>query len=289
MDRLKAYEVFVAVAEAGSFNAAARRLGLSAQGVTRAIQALESHLDQLLLHRSTRALSLTAQGAALLPAARQALQDLADAEQALRGARAEPSGELHVTAPVMFGRLHVVPAVAQLLARHDKLDVRLLLVDRNIRLVEEGIDLALRIGRLADSALMAARIGQVRPAIVASPAYLARRGVPASAAELSGHDLIVSTGPRGSREWRGMGRHRLHVNTVDSMLAAVESGIGLANLLSYQVADGIAAGRLIEVLQPDEPEWLPVSLLFEGARARAPATRAFITAMKQRATESGLN
>lgn len=289
MDRLKAYEVFVAVADAGSFNAAARKLGLSAQGVTRAIQALESHLDQLLLHRSTRALSLTAQGAALLPPARQALQDLADAEQALRGARAEPSGELHVTAPVMFGRLHVVPVVAELLARHDKLDVRLLLVDRNIRLVEEGIDLALRIGRLADSALMAARIGQVRAAVVASPAYLARRGVPASAAELSGHDLIVSTGPRASREWRGMGRHRLQVNTVDGMLAAVESGLGLANLLSYQVADGIAAGRLIEVLRPDEPEWLPVSLLFEGARAHAPATRAFITAMKQRAAEAGLS
>lgn len=289
MDRLKAYDVFSAVAETGSFALAARKLGLSPQGATRAIQALEAHLDQPLLHRSTRAVSLTAEGAALLPAVQQALRDLADAEQTLRGARAEPSGEFHVTAPVLFGRLHVLPVVAELLARYEKLDVRLMLVDRNIRLVEEGIDLALRIGPLADSALLAARIGQVRPVIVASPGYLARRGVPHTAADLADHDLITSSGPRGNRDWRGVGRHRLQVNTVDSLLAASESGLGLANLLSYQVADALAAGRLIEVLRPDEPEWLPVSLLFEASRANAATTRAFIAAMKQRCAELGLS
>lgn len=289
MDRLQAYEMFVAVADLGSFSQAARKLKLSPQALTRGVQALETHLDQRLFHRSTRAVSLTAEGAALLPSARQLLGDLAAAEQTLRGARAEPSGELHVTAPVMFGRLHVLPVVAELLARHDRLDVRLMLVDRNIRLVEEGIDLAVRIGPLADSALMAARIGQVRAVLVASPGYLSRRGAPQALADLADHDLIASTGPRGAREWQGKGRKRLQVNTVDSALAAAEAGLGLANLLSYQVADALATGRLVEVLRPAVLDWLPVSLLFEGARANAPATRAFIDGMRQRAAEVGFD
>lgn len=289
MDRLQSYAMFVSVADCGNFSQAARKLGVSPQALTRGIQALESHLGLRLFHRSTRAVSLTAQGAAVLPAVRRMLSDLADAEQLLRGAGGEPSGELHVTAPVMFGRLHVLPVVADLLARHDRLNVRLMLVDRNIRLIEEGIDLAVRIGSLADSALMAVRIGQVRAVVVASPGYLVRRGAPQDQAGLADHDLIASTGPRGAREWQGQGRRRLQVNTVDSALAAAEGGLGLANLLSYQVADALAAGRLIEVMRPAAPAWLPVSLLFDGARANAPATRAFIDAMRQRAGEVGFD
>lgn len=293
MDRLLAYEMFVAVADLGSFSAAARKLRLTPQALTRGIQRLEQHLDQRLFHRSTRAVSLTAQGASMLPGARRLLDDLIAAELALRGATVEPGGELHVTAPVLFGRLHVLPAVEGLLARHDRLAVNLLLVDRNIRLVEEGIDVAVRIGPLPDSALTAARIGEVRAVCVASPGYLARRGAPQGWQALAGHDLIASTGPRGSTEWRlaaregadDAPRRRLRLNTADSALAAAEAGLGIANLLSYQVADALDKGRLIEVLPPDRPELLPVSLLFDPSRANAPATRAFIDAMKQRAAE----
>lgn len=293
MDRLSTFETFVAVARAGSFTGAARQLRCSPQAVTRNIAALEAHLGLRLLHRTTRAVSLTGEGAALLPRAERLLAELADTERALRGSGAEPSGELYVTAPVAFGRLHVMPAVTGLLARHPKLDVRLLLVDRNIRMVEEGIDVAVRIGVLADSALHAVRIGTVRQVIVASPGYLARHGAPTEPDDLAQHHLIASTGPRGAGEWRLGGRRdagesarrRLQVNTVDAALAAAEAGLGLANFLSYQVADALAAGRLVEVLRPDEPEPLPVSLLFEAARSAAPATRAFIEAMRQRAAE----
>lgn len=297
MDRLAAFETFVAVAREGSFSAAARRLRCSPQAVTRAIAALEAHLGLRLLHRTTRAVSLTGEGAALLPRAQRLLDELADAERELRGSRAEPSGELHVTAPVAFGRLHVMPVVADLLVRHPRLDIQLMLLDRNIRMIEEGIDVAVRIGALADSSLHVVRIGTVRQVIVASPGYLARHGVPASPAELGRHHLIASTGPRGAGEWRFGGRHdaadaarrRLRVNTVDAALVAAETGLGLANFLSYQVGEALAAGRLVEVLRPDQPEPLAVSLLFEAARSSAPATRAFIEAMRQRAAEGRWN
>jgi DNA-binding transcriptional LysR family regulator len=293
MDRFVALETFVAVAREGSFSGAARRLRCSPQAVTRAIAALETHLGLRLLHRTTRAVSLTGEGAALLPRAQRLLEELADTERALRGTRAEPGGELHITAPVAFGRLHVMPVIADLLSRYPRLDIHLLLIDRNIRMIEEGIDIAIRIGTLADSSLHAVRIGKVRPVIVASPGYLARHGVPASPAELGQHCLIASTGPRGADEWRFGGRHeatdgarrRLRVNTVDAALFAAEAGLGLANFLSYQVSEALASGRLVEVLRPDQPASLPVSLLFEAARSSAPATRAFIEAMRQRAAK----
>jgi DNA-binding transcriptional LysR family regulator len=225
--------------------------------------------------------------------AQRLLDDLAATERELRGAQAEPSGELHITAPVAFGRLHVVPAVAALLARHDQLDVRLLLLDRNVRMIEEGIDVAVRIGALPDSAMHAVRIGSVRQVIVASPGYLARQGEPSSPHELRSHHLIASTGPRGAGEWRFDGRHdagesarrRLRVNTVDAALAAAEAGLGLANFLSYQVAEALSAGRLVEVLSAAAPEPMPVSLLFEAARGKSPSTRAFIDEMRQRGAE----
>ena len=293
MDRLSSFEMFVAVARQSTFSGAARHLGCSAQAVTRGIAALEAHLGLQLLHRTTRAVSLTSEGAALLPRAERLLEDLADTERELRGGLTEPNGELHVTAPVTFGRLHVVPVVAILLARHEQLNVRLLLIDRNVRMIEEGIDVAVRIGALADSAMHAVRIGAVRQVIVASPGYLATRGRPEQASDLGHHHLIASTGPRGVGEWRFGSRHdagesarrRLRVNTADAALSAAEAGLGLANLLSYQAAEALAHGRLVEVLPPQAPEPLPVSLLFEAARGKSPATRAFIEAMRQRAAE----
>lgn len=292
MDRLQTIEMFVAVADQGSFAGAARAMRVSPQVVTRGVAELEARLGVVLLHRSTRAVSLTHEGAGFLDEARRILADLAQAERQLVGTRAEPSGQLYITASVMFGRLHVTPVVVELIDRHAALDIRLLLFDRNVRMVEEGLDVAVRIGALADSSLLAVRIGAVRQAIVASPTYLARYGVPVCPADLANHRLIASSGPRAANEWRFGGRMapcakpRLTLNTVASAIAAAEAGVGLANFLDYQIEDALDAGRLIEVLKPDAPDMLPVSLLFEGNRSNAPSTRAFVDAMRARARHS---
>ncbi|GGJ55066.1 LysR family transcriptional regulator [Sphingopyxis bauzanensis] len=295
MDRLLTLEMFVAVASEGGFAAAARKLGSSPPAVTRGIAALEARLGTVLFHRSTRAVALTDAGAAFLEQARRILADLAGAERELRGAAAEPRGQLYVTAPVMFGRLHVLPVVGALMAEHRELMVRMMLIDRNVRIVEEGIDVAVRIGALADSGLKAVRIGWVRQMLVASPAYLARRGAPQTIAELAGHDLIGTMGPRAAGEWQLASarwrldpRPRLVLNTVDGALAAAEAGLGIANLLSYQLADALAAGRLIALLSGEKPPAFPVHLLFESSRAGLPAVRSFVEAMKGRARVAGL-
>lgn len=285
LDRLLALEVFVGVTEHGSFVGAARALRLSPSAATRAIAELEARHGTPLFHRSTRAVALTGAGSAFLPVAQRVLADLAEGERALRGVAVEPQGQLLVTAPVLFGRLHVLPVTTELIDRHPALSIELMLVDRNIRIVEEGVDVAVRIGALADSALQAVKIGQVRQMLVASPAYLARFGVPTAPEALTGHRLIASTGPRAAGEWRIEGRTipvkpRLRVNTVAAAVAAAEAGTGIANLLSYQVASAIDAGRLVEILLPVQTHWLPVSLLFDGARGRSAALRAFIAAVR---------
>lgn len=283
--------MFVAVADRRSFIAAARDLRISAAAITRGVAALEGRLGVTLLHRSTRAVSLTDEGSYFLERARHILADLGDAERALHGIQSEPRGQYFVTAPVFFGRLHVLPVAAQLLEMHVDLSIRLMLIDRNVRIVEEGIDLAVRIGPLTDSALKSVRVGWVRQMIVASPSYLARHTPPTRSQDLSGHDLISTSGPRAAGEWRfGKNREtqvrvhpRLLTNTVDSALAAAESGVGIANLLSYQVDDALRAGRLVELLGNESPDALPVHLLFEGSRATLPSTRSFIDAMRARA------
>ncbi|HKX89339.1 MAG TPA: LysR family transcriptional regulator [Sphingopyxis sp.] len=295
MDRLLTLEMFVAVASEGGFAAAARKLGSSPPAVTRGIAALEARLGTSLFHRSTRAVALTDAGTVFLEQARRILADLAGAEREIRGAEVEPRGQLHLTAPVMFGRLHVLPVVGALMAEHRELSARMMLIDRNVRIVEEGIDVAVRIGPLADSGLKAVRVGRVRQMLVASPAYLARRGAPAAVADLAGHDLIGTMGPRWMNEWQfASGRWRLTapprlvVNTVDGVLAAAEAGLGIANLLSYQLAEAVDAGRLISLLTDEQPPTLPVHLLFEPARARLPAVRLFVEAMKARMRMAGL-
>ncbi|MCA0211231.1 MAG: LysR family transcriptional regulator [Proteobacteria bacterium] len=295
MDRLLTLEMFVAVASEGGFAAAARKLGSSPPAVTRGIAALEARLGTTLFHRSTRAVALTDAGTAFLDQARRILAELAGAERELRGAAAEPRGQLHLTAPVMFGQLHVLPVVGDLMAQHRELTVRMMLIDRNVRIVEEGIDVAVRIGPLADSGLKAVRVGAVRQMLVASPAYLARRGAPATVADLADHDLIGTMGPRWTSEWQFANSRwrldappRLVVNTVDGVLAAAEAGLGIANLLSYQLAEAVDAGRLISLLADEQPPALPVHLLFEPSRAALPAVRLFIDAMKARLRMAGL-
>jgi len=293
MDRFETLTAFVAVADRRGFAAAARALETSPPAITRAVAALERHLGVTLFHRSTRAVSLTDEGAAFLDRARRILADLREAEQIVMGGRSVPRGQFHVTAPVMFGRLHVLPVIGALLADHDGLSARMMLIDRNVRIVEEGIDVAVRIGALVDSALRAVAIGSVQQTIVASPAYLARHGVPAAPADLGGHRCIVGSGVRVGSAWPFGTKGeltveivpRLTVNTIDATIAAAEAGLGMANVLSYQSAEAIAAGRLVRVLEAHAPAPLPVSLLYDAGRAAMPAVRVFIDAMRERSRQ----
>ena len=287
MDRFESLNAFVAVADSNGFAAAARALGISPPAVTRAVAALERHLGVTLFHRSTRAVSLTDEGAAFLDRARHILADLRDAEHLAMGGRSAPQGQLYVTAPVQFGKLHVLPAIATLLESYPGLTARMMLIDRNVRIVEEGIDVAVRIGALADSALHAVGIGSVSQVIVASPAYIDRHGSPQTAGDLRSHGTIVTTGIRTANEWQVGGRSvtvipRISVNSIDAAIAAAEAGLGFANLLSYQAADAISTGRLVPVLEADQPERIPVNLLFERGRSAMPGVRAFIDAMRER-------
>lgn len=293
MDRFEALTAFVAVADQRGFAAAARALQTSPPAITRAVAALERHLGVTLFHRSTRAVSLTDEGAAFLDRARRILADLREAEHIVMGGRSVPRGQLYVTAPVMFGRLHVLPAIGALITAHGGLSARMMLLDRNVRIVEEGIDVAVRIGPLADSALRVVAIGSVQQTIVASPDYLAKHGVPATLADLNGHSFIVGNGVTTGTEWKfGAKRDaivevapRLTVNTIDATVEAAEAGLGLANVLSYQSAEAIASGRLVRVLAEHAPSPAPVSLLYEAGRATMPAVRAFIEAMQERAKQ----
>jgi DNA-binding transcriptional LysR family regulator len=293
MDRFEALTAFVAVADRRGFAAAARALNTSPPAVTRAVAALERHLGVALFQRSTRAVSLTDEGAAFLDRARRIITELREAEQLVMGGRLVPRGQLYVTAPVVFGRLHVLPVITDLLASHDGLTARMMLLDRNVRIVEEGIDVAVRIGALADSSLRTVAIGTVEQTIVASPDYLAAHGTPAMPVDLKHHRCIVGSGPRAGAGWAFGSRGdtvvvivpRLSVDTIDATLTAAEAGVGVANVLSYQAAAAVASGRLVRVLADHRPPPLPVSLLYDAGRAAMPAVRAFLEAMRARGRE----
>lgn len=295
MDRFETLTAFITVADLRGFAAAARALDVSPPAITRAIAALERHLGVALFYRSTRSVSLTDEGAAFVDRARRILADLREAEQIVMGGRSAPRGQLYVTAPVMFGRLHVLPTIAALLEKYEELSARMMLLDRNVRIVEEGIDVAVRIGALADSNLRVVKIGTTQQTIVASPTYLAEHGVPAAPADLANHCCIVGSGVRVGSAWPFDMKGdtvvevipRLTVNTIDGAISAAELGLGLANVLSYQSAEAIANGRLVRVLEEHAPPPLPVNLLYDAGRAAMPAVRVFIDAMRDRARAVG--
>jgi len=287
MDRLDELQVLVAILDSGSMAAAARKLGRSPAAVTRVLGALEVRAGARLLERSTRRLTPTEAGLRL---AEQARRLLADYEAALLPEDAgAPRGLLRIAAPNVFGRRHVAPVVTRFLAAHPDIQVELLLSDRNVDLIEEGIDAAVRIGPLANQSLVARRLGEVGRVTVASPAYLAGRGVPGAPAELAGHELIMSTSVRSVAEWRfsagagaGAREHvvryspRLRVNDVEAVLAAACDGFGIARALSYQVEPLLRSGALQRLLQDYEPEALPVHLVMPSSRLMPPRLRAFV-------------
>jgi DNA-binding transcriptional LysR family regulator len=287
MDHLGAMRVFVSVARLQSFSEAARRLRLSPSVVTRTIAQLEDGLGLTLLLRTTRSLRLTERGELYLASCQQILQDLDDAERRVRGEDAEPRGALKIAAPVVFGRLHVLPIVNRLLRDHRDITVQLTLSDRYVHLVEEGVDVAVRIGELTDSSLVAVKLGAVSRVVVGSPGYLKERGVPQSPAELGGHDIIVLEGLGTTDEWRFHAggkpvrlEPRLVVNSVDASIAAAEAGIGITRALSYQVRTPVIAGRLTPILQQFAPPPSPVSAIYPARRVASANIAVFIKAAR---------
>jgi DNA-binding transcriptional LysR family regulator len=290
MDRFDELQVFLAILDAGSMASAARTLGRSPAAVTRVLAALEARAGARLFERSTRRLSPSEAGLQLAATARRVLADyeaaLAQSSLNASGAAA-PRGLLRITAPTMFGRRHVAPVVTRFLARYPETQVDLLLSDRNIDLIEDGVDAGVRIGALSNLSLVARRLGEVRRVVVASPAYLAQRGTPRTPADLGAHELIQSTAVRGVPEWRfragpGAPEHvvryspRLRVNDTEASLAAARDGFGIARALSYQVAPELQAGRLLRVLPDYEPQAAPVHLVLPSTRHMAPRLRSFI-------------
>jgi DNA-binding transcriptional LysR family regulator len=286
MDRLAALRVFVAVAETGSLSAAGRKLRMPLSTVSRHLKALEEGLGTRLITRTTRRLTLTESGRSYAATCRQVLDELDDAVRRLAGEQAEPRGELALTAPVVFGRLHVLPIVAAFLNAFPHVAARMLLVDRVVDLVEEDLDIGVRIGHLPDSTLRATRVGAIRLIACASPSYLARHGAPATPSELAGHQCIsFSTfahperwtfGGNGKRELRVTVRPRLVVNSADAATDAAKAGLGIVRVLSYQADASLAEGSLRRILKDFEPEAMPVNLIHREDRLPQSKVQSFI-------------
>jgi DNA-binding transcriptional LysR family regulator len=285
MDRIGTMAVFVAAADEGSLSAAGRRLKMPLATVSRRLAELEAHLGVRLLTRTTRHLALTEAGRDYLVACREILDRVDDAERMAAGRHASPRGELVVAAPLVFGRLHIVPVVAEYLAANPDVNVRLVLSDRNANLFEEHIDVALRIGTLPDSGLMARQVGEITRVVCASPAYLARHGTPKQPQDLREHRCVTFEGLMSAAAWSFSGpegaarvplRSHLVVNTADAAIAAALAGIGITRVLSYQVADPIARKALRRLLPRYEPAPIPVHVLY-ARQGRLPAkTRTFV-------------
>lgn len=285
MDRLQEIEVFVAVAEAGGLSRAATQLRLSPPAVTRALASLEDRLGVRLFQRSTRSLTITEAGQRFLERSRRILSDFEDAQADAAGEASVPRGHLTVTASVTFGRAILAPIICDFLMVNRGITVSAVFLDRVTNLVDEGIDIAVRIGELPDSSLVARRLGSVRRLLVASPKYIKHHGPPTSPGDLARHSLIAFTGLMPLREWRYQtgGKPQsialtpaFEVNDALAALQAAEAGHGIAPALSYMVADRLRDGRLLEVLAENSQPPVPVHIVHSSARLVAPKVRAFI-------------
>ena len=285
MDRLQAMTTFVAVVDSGGFASAARKLNQSPPVVTRAIAELEERLGLRLLTRTTRVVRVTDAGARFADDCRRILADIEQAETAAAGTHAAPRGTLAVTAPVLFGQLHVMPILVSYLQQYPEVDAQCLFLDRVVNVVEEGIDVAVRIGELPDSSLQATRVGRVRRVLVAAPAYLAAHGVPQRPEDLAEHTIASASGVTPVSEWRfnvagkplmQRVQPRLRTTTNDSAIAAAVTGLGITRLLSYQVAAHLRSGALQVVLEDFETGPMPVHVVHHEGRRVTQKVRAFV-------------
>lgn len=285
MDRFAALATFVRVVDAGSLSGAARSLPSSLTAVSRQISALERHFRTRLLHRTTRKLALTDDGRLVYERAKAILGDLRQLETTLSSGHPEPSGRLRIAAPTLIGRLLLAPMLADFLRRHPAVSIDLQLLDRPVDMLEEDIHLALRIGHLADSDLVARKLGDIQMIVCAAPSYLERRGVPQTPAELSAHDCLGFSEVPGAAEWRFLERTssrrrtalspRLWANSLDALVVAAKAGAGLVRVPSWQVTGEITAGTLRRVLQDHEPPPAALHLLSQPSRWALPKTRVF--------------
>ena len=295
MDRFESMSVFVTVVSAGSFSAASRQLRMPLPTVSRKVSELESHLKARLLVRSTRKLVLTEVGESYLVDCKRILAEMAEADRSASGEYNAPQGELIVTAPVVFGRLHVLPVTAQFLATYPQVDIRLVLTDRPLNLIDEHLDMAVRIGTAPDSRLVAMRVGQIRSVVCASPAYLREHGVPKSPEDLLKQDCVTFSGLTGAEYWtfrsdQSVRVHsRLVVNTAEAAIDGAIAGVGFAQVLSYQIAEAVKTGALAIVLKRFDPPPLPESLLYIRETRITAKLRAFVdfAAPRLRARLSG--
>jgi len=286
MDKLSAMATFVRAVDAGSLSGAARSLPSSLTSVSRQISALERQFGTRLLLRTTRRLALTDEGRILYERARAILGEVKEIEAVLSRDRHQPSGRIRVASPSLMGRLVIAPLLAEFLRRYPALSIDLLLVDRAVDLVEEDIHLAIRIGRLRDSQLVARKLADLRMIVCASPAYLGRRGVPEAPGDLAHHDCLVFSDAPGSAEWRfaddsKAGRKirisgRLWMNSLDALATAAKEGAGIVRVPSWQAEADLAAGRLVRLLAEYEPAPVPLHLMFQPSRPASPKIRAFV-------------
>ena len=282
MDRLDAMHVFLAVVDAGSLSGAGRRLAMPLATVSRKLAELEAHLGARLLNRSTRRLELTDPGRAYEQACRRILDDVDGAERAVAGEYDAPRGELAITAPIVFGRLHVLPVVNAFLRAHAEVDVRLSLGDRVAHLIDEHVDVAVRIGALPDSRLNALALGTLQVVACASPAYLKANGTPRTPDDLARHRCISFDSPFPA-PWRFAGAHefvparpRLAVNTAEAAVDAAVASVGVARVLSYQADAALRGRQLRRVLRAFEPEPVPVQLVWDGQQRVTSKLRTFL-------------
>lgn len=284
MDLLQAMKVFVKVAETGSFAKAGRELHMSPPAVTRAIATLEEHIGVRLLTRTTRSVKMTEAGNRYFDDCRRILSDIDDAESSAAGSHAKPTGTLIVTGPAMFGQMHILPVLLEYLDRFPSVTGRSVFVDRVVNIIEEGMDVAIRIGHLPVSGLSAIKVGSVKRVVCGAPAYFEKYGMPQVPADLARHRVIASTGAWVSLEWH-FGREkktsitvrpRLLCNTNEAAIAAAEQGWGLTRLLSYQVAPALREGRLQAVLSEHEEQAMPIHVVHAEGRRAAAKVRAFV-------------
>jgi DNA-binding transcriptional LysR family regulator len=285
MDRLESMSILVAAVENGSLSAAARRLGTPLSTISRKISELETHLKTRLLNRSSRKLTLTDAGRDYVEACKRIIEEVGEAERAASGEYRAPKGDLVITAPIVFGRLHLLPVAMDFLKAYRDVDIRCVLTDRVVNLLEDNVDLAVRIGELPDSSLITTRVGSVHRVACGSPVYFARRGTPNDISELAMHDCITFEGlaspdvwvfPTGKSNASVAVHSRLVVNTAEAAIDAAVAGLGITRVLSYQVADAIQAGLLAVVLEEFEPAYSPISLVYIGQRLLPLKLRAFL-------------
>jgi len=291
LDKLRSIQVFIAVADCQGFAPAARRLGMSPPAVTRYISMLEEHLGARLFMRTTRSIGLTDVGKRFLADGRRILLELEEAENAAVGSHSEPRGALSITAPVLFGRMFVTPALGEFLNTYAHVDARTVYVDRVVNLIDEGLDVGIRIGELPDSSLTAVRCGKVRQVVFAAPEYIEKHGLPTHPENLKDHALIQSVAAAGSHAWDFQisgARSSVHVkprvqmNTNDAAIEMALRGWGLSRALSYQVSPFIEAGQLKPVLEEFELPSMPIHVVHQEGRMVSGKVRAFVDFMVER-------